>query len=305
MVATKPLLICVVGSTAMGKTNLAIEIAKAFFTEIISADSRQFYKELNIGTAVPLNKELSSIPHHFIHDRSIFEDYNVGEFEKDALKILDKLFKKNKVVVLVGGSGLYIDAVVKGLDFFPEIPSDIRKKLNIEFEEFGIEALQKELQEIDPLYSKEVDIQNHHRLIRALEIYRATGIPYSSFLKKNKEKRFFNTLFIGLTAEREIIYTRINKRVDIMIREGLIEEAQNLHPYKNINALQTVGYKELFRYFENSITKEKAIEEIKKNTRRYAKRQGTWFRKNKKIYWFDYKTEVSEIIRFIKEKNAQ
>ena len=180
MVATKPLLICVVGPTAMGKTNLAIEIAKVFFTEIISADSRQFYKELNIGTAVPLNKELSSIPHYFIHDRSIFEDYNVGEFEKDALNILDKLFKKNKVVVLVGGSGLYIDAVVKGLDFFPEIHSDIREKLNTEFEEFGIEALQKELQEIDPLYNKEVDIQNHHRLIRAIEIYRATGIPYSS-----------------------------------------------------------------------------------------------------------------------------
>ncbi len=298
-----PLLICVVGPTAIGKTTLAIEISKHFKAEIISADSRQFYKEMTIGTAVPSTDEINTIPHHFIQNRSVFEEYSVGDFERDALSLLDTLFKKNSVIVMVGGSGLYVDAVVKGLNKFPEIPSEIRETLNLEFKSFGIEFLQKELKEKDPEYFQKVDIQNHHRLIRALEICRSTGLPYSSFLNIEKEPRNFNVIYIGLTAEREIIYNRINQRVDIMMEDGLENEAKGLFKHKSLNALQTVGYRELFAYFEGDYSKEFAIEEIKKNTRRFAKRQGTWFRKNKAIEWFDYKIDSSEIIKYI--NNAQ
>ena len=299
----KPLLICVVGPTAIGKTSLAIEIAKHFSSEIISADSRQFYKEMTIGTAVPSADELRIAPHHFIQNLSIFEEYSVGDFERDALSLLDTLFKKNKIVVMVGGSGLYVDAVVKGLNKFPEVATEIRDTLNLEFEATGIESLQKELKEKDPKYFEKVDTQNHHRLIRALEICRETGLPYSSFLNAEKEPRNFNTIYIGLTAEREIIYNRINLRVDMMMEEGLENEAKELFQHKDLNALQTVGYRELFNYFEEKLSKEQAIEEIKKNTRRFAKRQGTWFRKNEGIKWFDYKTNISDVIKYI--NNAQ
>ena len=304
MSSKKPLLICVVGATAIGKTSLAVKLAQAFSTEIISADSRQFFKEMTIGTAVPNKQELSAAPHHFIQNKSIFEAYSVGDFERDAIALLENLFKKNQIVIMVGGSGLYVDAVVKGLDNFPKVPSDIREQLNLELNEKGLEALQNELRNADPIYFEKVDIQNPHRVIRALEIYRATGKPYSSFLKKENTQRDFNTLFIGLTVNREIIYERINHRVDTMIEEGLIDEAKSLFQYKEENALQTVGYRELFEYFEGKISLEEAILEIKKNTRRFAKRQNTWFKKNEAIHWFDYDTEVSEIINFINEKNA-
>lgn len=304
MSSKKPLLICVVGATAIGKTSLAVKLAQAFSTEIISADSRQFFKEMTIGTAVPSKKELSAAPHHFIQNKSIFEAYSVGDFERDAIALLENLFKKNQIVIMVGGSGLYVDAVVKGLDNFPKVPSEIREQLNLELNEKGLEALQNELRNADPVYFEKVDIQNPHRVIRALEIYRATGKPYSSFLKKENIQRDFNTLFIGLTINREIIYERINHRVDTMIKEGLIDEAKSLFQYKEENALQTVGYRELFEYFEGKISLEEAILEIKKNTRRFAKRQNTWFKKNEAIHWFDYDTEVSEIINFINEKNA-
>lgn len=300
----KPLLICVVGTTAIGKTSLAIKLAKAFSTEVISADSRQFYKEMCIGTAVPSKKELEAVPHHFIQNKSIFEDYSVGDFERDAVALLKNIFEKNKIVIMVGGSGLYIDAVVKGLDNFPEVPSEIRQQLNSELIEKGIETLQNELKKVDASYFKKVDIHNPHRLIRALEIYRATGHPYSSFLKKETAERDFQTIFIGLTAEREMIYSRINQRVDKMVENGLLEEAKSLLPHKEKNALQTVGYRELLQYFEGNISKEEAVSEIKKNTRRFAKRQNTWFKKNKAIHWFDYQTDASTIINFIKEKNA-
>ncbi len=299
----KPLLICVVGPTAIGKTTLAIQIAKHFTTEIISSDSRQFYKEMAIGTAVPSKEELVEITHHFIQYRSIFEEYSVGDFERDALKLLDTLFETNNVIVMVGGSGLYIDAVIKGLDKFPEVPVNIIEDLKTEFETQGIVPLQKELLEKDPNYYKKVDLQNHHRIIRALGVCRSQKHPYSSFLNTGKEPRKFKTLCIGLTAERAIIYKRINQRVDIMMNEGLENEARNLYPNKELNALQTVGYRELFNYFDGEYTKEFAIEEIKKNTRRFAKRQGTWFRKNASINWFDYKTNFSEIINKI--SNAQ
>ncbi len=304
MLPQKPLLICVVGPTAIGKTSLAIKLAKAFSTEIISADSRQFYKEMCIGTAVPSKDELEAVPHHFIQNKSIFEDYSVGDFERDAIALLKILFEKNKVAIMVGGSGLYVDAVVKGLDNFPEVPPEIREQLNSELSEKGIAALQNELKKVDSSYFEKVDIHNPHRLVRALEIYRATGQPYSSFLKKETDKRDFETIFIGLTAERELIYERINQRVDKMVHEGLIEEAKSLLLHKERNALQTVGYRELFEYFDGEISKEEAISEIKKNTRRFAKRQNTWFKKNEAIQWFDYNTDSSEIITFIKEKNA-
>ena len=307
MTYKKPLLICIVGPTAIGKTTLAIEVAKAFSTEILSSDSRQFYKEMQIGTAVPKMDELSEVKHHFIQNRSIFEPYSVGDFEKEAIILLDELFKSNEVVVMVGGSGLYIDAVVNGLDEFPEVKINIREKLNKEITEKGIESLQNELKNTDPVYFSEVDIHNPHRVIRALEIIRSSGLPYSSFRNKNtnnlSDQRKFNTIFIGLSAKRDIIYERINERVDQMIECGLIDEAKMVHPHKDLNALQTVGYKELFKYFDDVFSLNEAIEEIKKNTRKFAKRQETWFKKNESINWFDYKSDPSEIIDFIKEIN--
>jgi tRNA dimethylallyltransferase len=304
MISKKPLLICVVGPTAIGKTALSIEIAKAFSTEIISADSRQFYREMKIGTAVPSWEELAAVPHHFIQTKSIFDSFNVGDFEKEALQKLEKLFKKHQVVVMVGGSGLYIDAVVKGLDSFPEVSSEVRKQLNEELLSNGIEILQKELEEIDPVYFQKADVQNPHRVIRALEIFRSSGKPYTSFLKNKVCNRPFETQFIGLTADRKLVYNRINERVDLMVASGLIEEAESLKIHKDLNALQTVGYKELFQFFDGKMTKEESIEEIKKNTRRFAKRQGTWFRKNDQISWFDYSTKASDIVGAIKIKNA-
>lgn len=301
----KPLLICVVGPTAIGKTKLAIALAKEFSTEIISADSRQFFKEMRIGTAVPSNEELSEAPHHFIQNLSIFDEYSVGEFERDALSLLNKIFKNHDTAIMVGGSGLYVDAVTKGLDKFPKVAPEIREQLNSELEDNGLEHLQKELQDKDPEYYEKADVENPHRIIRALEVIRETGKTMSSFLNQKKPERPFNTLYIGLTAPREIVYERINKRVDIMMDEGLLEEAESLLPYKNKNALQTVGYRELFEYFEGNFSKAEAISEIKKNSRRFAKRQGTWFRKNEKIIWFQYDDEISKIIKSIKEKNAQ
>ena len=300
----KPLLICVVGATAIGKTSLSIALATAFKTEIISADSRQFYSSMNIGTAVPSAQELEAAPHHFIQHKSIFDSYNVGDFEREALLKLDTLFSKKSTAILVGGSGLYVDAVVNGLDHFPDIDKQIREALNTQLDTNGLAFLQQELMRVDPLYYKTMDTENPRRVIRALEIYRATGKPYSSFLKDRVANRNFKTLYIGLTAERPIVYQRINKRVDIMLENGLLEEVKQLRAHKDLNALQTVGYRELFQYFDGTLTLEKAVEEIKKNTRRFAKRQGTWFRKNQQIHWFDYTSKSDDIVRFIKEKNA-
>ena len=300
----KPLLICVVGATAIGKTSLSIALASAFDTEIISADSRQFYSLMKIGTAVPSTQEQAAAVHHFIQHRSIFDPYSVGDFEKEALLQLEALFKKKSIAILVGGSGLYVDAVISGLDHFPDVPKEIREALNFQLNKEGIQVLQQELMDADPMYYKTMDIENPRRIIRALEIYRTTGKPYSSFLKAKPANRNFETLYIGLTAERQVIYQRINKRVDIMLENGLLQEVQQLIAHKDLNALQTVGYRELFQYFEGKITLEKAVEEIKKNTRRFAKRQGTWFRKNQQIHWFDYTSKSDDIVDFIKEKNA-
>lgn len=306
METKRPLLVSVVGPTAIGKTSMAIELAKGLNTEILSADSRQFYKEMTIGTAVPSKEELQAVKHHFIQNRSIFDDYSVGDFERDAIAFLeDKFFPNDEAsfnsFVMVGGSGLYVDAVVKGLDNFPDVDPEIREKLNKALENHGITYLQEELKKLDPEYFSKVDQQNPHRLIRALEICYGTGKPYSSFLNRDSKKRNFKNIIIGLDAERHIIYDRINRRVDIMIENGLLKEAKELYPHKDVNALQTVGYRELFDYLEGKFSKEEAIEEIKKNTRRFAKRQLTWYRKNPDIHWFDYTTNPEEILAFIEK----
>lgn len=298
------MLVCIVGPTAIGKTALSISVAKYFSTEIISADSRQFFAEMAIGTAVPSPEELEAAPHHFIQDRSIFTPYNVGDFERDAIDTLNQLFKKHPIVVMVGGSGLYVDAVVRGLDAFPKVAPEIRQQLIEEFNTYGISKLQTELREKDPVYFETVAIDNQHRVIRALEIIRATGTPFSSFLTQTKKARKFDTLYIGLSADRQLVYDRINMRVDQMMKQGLLQEVQNLYAHRDLNALQTVGYKELFTYLDGQCSLEKAVSEIKKNTRRFAKRQGTWFRKNTAIHWFDYAKPHAEICEFIEHKNA-
>ncbi|WP_290697331.1 tRNA (adenosine(37)-N6)-dimethylallyltransferase MiaA [Lacinutrix sp.] len=295
-------LISIVGPTAIGKTSLSIKLANYFNTEIISADSRQFYKEMQIGTAAPTTEELSQAKHHFIHHKSIEDNYNVGTFEKEAIAKLDHLYKKHDVVVMVGGSGLYVDAVTKGLDYFPDVDKSIRERLNLALVEDGIEALQLQLKTLDIETYNTIAIDNPQRVIRALEICIGGGKPYSSFLNKDKNKRNFKTITVGLTAEREIIYNRINKRVDIMIAEGQLEEAKSLIEKKHLNALNTVGYKELFNYFKGEWLLDFAIEEIKKNSRRFAKRQLTWFKRNTHTIWFDYETEINKIIAKVKTK---
>lgn len=293
-------LITVVGPTAIGKTALAIKLANEFATEIISSDSRQFFKETTIGTAVPEPEELAQAKHHFIQHKSITEIYSVGDFERDAIALLEQLFQKHDLVIMAGGSGLYNNAVIEGLDNFPEVDPEIREKLNTTLEENGIEVLQQQLERLDSVHYKNIDIHNPHRIIRALEICIGTGKPYSSFLNKEKNKRTFKTIKVGLTAEREIIYNRINQRVDLMIKNGLLEEAKTVFPYKHLNALQTVGYRELFEYFIGKFSLDFAISEIKKNTRRFAKRQLTWLRKDDSILWFDYKTDKQDIINRVK-----
>lgn len=295
-------LINVIGPTAIGKTALAIKIGRHFGSEIISADSRQFFREMAIGTAVPEVEELAAAKHHFIQHMSIEESYSVGDFEREALKKLDELFRKNPVAVMVGGSGLYVKSILEGLDDFPDIDPEIRKNLNELYENRGLKPLQQQLKALDPEYFKTADVQNKHRVIRALETCLGTHKTYSSFLNREKPKRNFETITIGLTADRETIYSRINERVDLMMKKGLLDEARALYPQRHLNALNTVGYKELFAYLEGKTDLETAVSEIKKNTRRFAKRQLTWFRKQKDIFWFDYKTPPEEILSFINKK---
>jgi tRNA dimethylallyltransferase len=295
-------LITIVGPTAIGKTALSIQLANAFSASIISCDSRQFFKEMTIGTAVPEPKELAAAKHYFIQNRSVFDFYNVGEFERDTLEKLEVLFKENPIQIMVGGSGLYVDAVLNGLDYFPKVPPEIREALLLKLEKEGIEVLQKQLKELDVETYKLIAIDNPHRIMRALEVCIGSGIPYSTFKNKPKKPRNFKSIKIGLNADREIIYNRINQRVDAMIDNGLIEEAKTLHAHKELNALQTVGYRELFSFFDGNFTKEFAISEIKKNSRRFAKRQLTWFKRDENILWFDYLTDKLTIVSEISEK---
>ena len=273
------LLLYVAGPTASGKTSLAIALAQHFDTEIISCDSRQFYKEMSIGTAVPNSEELAAAKHHFIQQRSIHQPYSIGAFQREALDSLKTLFKTKDTVILVGGSGLYADALIDGLDHFPEVDPAFREQLNNQLEHDGIEALATRLKDIDPAYHQKVDLGNPHRLIRALEICLSSGLPYSSFLGNKKAPTFFKSQKIILQWDRSILYERINKRVDQMVAAGLEAEAQSLYPNKDVNALQTVGYREWFAHFDGISDRTTTLEEIKKNTRRYAKRQTTWFKR--------------------------
>src|SRR3970282_1356088 len=287
-------LITIVGPTAIGKTSLSIVLADYFKCEIISCDSRQFFKEMTVGTAVPSESELATAKHHFLQNKSIFENYTVGNFEKEATAKLDELYLTNDYVILVGGSGLYVDAILKGFDEFPEIDSSIRLAVNSNYEKLGIGYLQQKLEVLDADYYERLTkenpqtLQNPQRMMRFVEVCMGSGKPYSSFLNQKQNSRNFTPILIGLEADRKIIYNRINQRVDIMMNEGLLAEAKSLFPNKELNALQTVGYRELFSYFDREISLEFAIEEIKKNTRRFSKRQLTWFKRNENTKWFDF-----------------
>lgn len=295
-------LLCISGPTASGKTSLAIDLAKTYQTEIISVDSRQFYKEMSIGTAVPSESELKEVKHHLIQHKSVSEVYTLGDFIQEARTILDSLFIKHEFVVVVGGSALFMDALINGIDDFPEIPPSIRHDLNAQLQKEGLKSLQDELKQKDPEYFDKVDLNNPHRLIRALEVCRSTNSPYSSFLNKSSNKLPYRILHFGIKIERALLYSRINERVDLMVNEGLFTEVQGLVRYKNLNALNTVGYKEILSFFDDQISRENAVEEIKKNSRRYAKRQLTWYRKNEDIHWVGFEMSRSQQLQKIKSR---
>lgn len=291
-------LILIAGPTGVGKTALSIAIAKIYQCPIISADSRQFFKEMNIGTAKPTIDEMQGITHYFINSHSITDDYNVGKYETEAIALLEKLFQTNEKLILVGGSGLYIDAVCKGFDDLPEADEEIRNKINLILKTKGIEGLQKLLKELDINYYNKVDLQNPQRLCRALEVCLTSGKTYSEFRKGKEKKRNFKPIKIGINTSREMLYNRINQRVDEMMAKGLLKEVQSLISYKHLNALQTVGYKELFDHLEINSDLKFAIELIKQNTRKYAKRQLTWFNRDKEIKWFE-PDNIEEIMSYI------
>jgi len=292
-------LVVIAGPTAVGKTSLCINLAKQFTTDIISADSRQFYREMTIGTAKPSIEEMQGIKHHFIDSHSIEQIYDVGKYEIDVLLLLEKLFKEKDMIILTGGSGLYIKAVCEGFDEMPEVNEGLREELNLQYSKTGIELLVTELKELDPNYALEVDIANPQRVIRALEVIKSVGKPYSSFRNKTKKVRPFEILKIGLIRERVELYGRIDRRVDAMLLNGLIEETRSLYNHKDKYALQTVGYQELFDFFDNKFNYPEAVSLIKRNSRRYAKRQLTWFRKDKEIKWF-HPDDEDEIINYIR-----
>ncbi len=294
-------LIVVVGPTAIGKTALAIDLATHFKTEIISADSRQFFKEMHIGTAKPSTEELAAAPHHFIDSHSISTLFSTGDFEVEALHLMDLLFKKLDTLIMVGGSGLYIDAICKGLDELPEIDLKIREQLNEQLATEGIEKIRMRLQELDPEYFLKVDQSNPQRMIRGLEVVLSSGKKLSSFLTSNKKNRPFNIIKVGLNTDRAVLYERINKRVDVMMEAGLLAEVQSLASFRKYNALNTVGYSELFDYLDGKTDLQSAVAMIKQNTRRFAKRQLTWFRRDPETVWFE-PNETEEIIDYVQNK---
>ncbi|MGM9477523.1 tRNA (adenosine(37)-N6)-dimethylallyltransferase MiaA [Pedobacter sp. GSP4] len=294
-------LISVVGPTAIGKTALAIQLAQHFGTEIISADSRQFFKEMEIGTAKPDAEELAAAKHHFINSHSVSQLFSTGDFEVEGLKTLDQIFKKHDLAIMVGGSGLYINALINGLDEMPEIDLTIRENLNKKFDDEGLSAIQSQLAALDPEYFAKVDQQNPQRMIRGLEVFLSTGQKLSSMLSATKKERPFNIIKIGLNTDRAILYDRINKRVDQMIDKGLVDEVKSLVDFKKYNALNTVGYSEIFDYLDGKSSLEEAISAIKQNTRRFAKRQLTWFRRDEEINWFE-PNEGEKIIDLVKQK---
>ncbi|OFY85601.1 MAG: tRNA (adenosine(37)-N6)-dimethylallyltransferase MiaA [Bacteroidetes bacterium RIFCSPLOWO2_12_FULL_35_15] len=297
---TKKSLIVIIGPTAIGKTSLSIALAKELNCPVISADSRQFFKEMSIGTAKPSKEEMQGVPHYFIDSHSIVEDYNVGKFENEAIGLLEKLFQKHNVVLMVGGSGLYIDAVCKGFDKLPEADAELREKINSIFESKGMAGLQELLKDLDPEYYTKVDLQNRHRVSRAIEVCLCTGKPYSSLREGKNKERNFNSIKVGLNTSREVLYSQINQRVDEMMKQGLLEEVKALQAHKGLNALQTVGYRELFDYLDKKNDLFSAVELIKQNTRNFAKRQLTWFRKDPGIKWFE-PDALEEIKKYLLE----
>lgn len=294
-------LIVILGPTGIGKTDLSIDIANEFETEIISSDSRQIYKELKIGTAVPTDEQLKKIKHHFIGNKSIYDYYNASMFEQEVLEVLNELFSNLNYVVMTGGSGMYINAVCDGIDDLPTIDQELRKNLINQYKEEGIESLRLQLKMLDPKSYSKIDLKNPKRILKALEVSIQTGRPYSSFLSESKKKRNFNIIKIGLQRDRDELYERINLRVDQMIEAGLIDEAKRFYKDRRLNSLNTVGYKELFEFFDEKITQTKAIELIKRNSRHYAKRQISWFSRDKEIVWFNPEKK-EEIIEFIKSR---
>ena len=294
-------LLTLAGPTAVGKTQVAIEIAKHFNTEIINADSRQVYREMKIGTAVPTLGQLAAVPHYFIGSRSIQEYYNASMFEQDAIALLTRLFVGHDLVIMTGGSGMYMDAVCSGIDDFPAVNALIREQLRSDFQQKGMEWLRSRIKESDPEYYEQVDLNNPKRLLKALEIITMTDRPYSSFLTRNKKEREFSIIPVGLNVERTVLYRNINQRVDSMIREGLVSEVEALIPFRHFNALNTVGYKEIFDHLDGKISLEEAIDLIKRHSRQYARRQITWFRKNSDIRWFAPEERMA-IIKFAEEK---
>lgn len=291
-------LVVIIGPTGIGKTDLSLNIAKALDSHIISCDSRQMYRELKIGTAAPTAEQLSTVPHHFIGNLSIHDYYNAAEFEFQTLDLLKDLFKDSNYAVMTGGSGLYVNAVIKGIDELPTVSEEIRLDLMNELQEKGLKALQNTLKEIDPDYYETADINNSKRVLKALEVYRMTGEKYSSLRTDTNKQRPFKIKQVGLMMDREELYNRINLRVDLMLEAGLIEEAKQFHEYKNLNSLNTVGYKELFGYFDNEYDLEEAIRLIKRNSRRYAKRQLSWFNRDKTIEWF-HPNNYNEILNYL------
>ena len=294
-------LISILGPTAAGKTKLAIELAEKYSTEIVSADSRQFYREMSVGTAKPSINELNSAKHHLINNKSVIDDYTIGDFEQDAIKHISNIHSRSNIAILVGGSGLYLDVINYGLDQIPKIEKNIRNSLNNDFENKGLIYLQNELKKVDLITYNNIDLNNHRRIIRALEVTISSGKPYSSYLNKKNINRGFKIIEIGINAEREMVYQRINNRVDDMISKGLINEVKKLIKYKNLNSLNTIGYKEVFSYLDGDISLDIAINEIKKNSRRFAKRQITWFKSNNNIIWFNQNYKINNIIKAIDE----
>lgn len=308
MLLQKPKLILIVGPTAVGKTTLCIDLAKKLNTDIISCDSRQFYKELSIGTAKPTAQEMQGVRHHLIDSHSIADYYSVGDFERDSLKILDKLFKEKEYVIMTGGSGLFVKAIIDGLDEMPEADLGIRQNLMERLENEGVDVLAEELKNLDPIYAAQVDLKNSQRVVRALEVCIATGKPFTDFRRNTKTERPFEIVKIALDRPREELYQRINQRVNLMLANGLIDEVKSVAQYRQQNALQTVGYKEVFDYLDGTISYEMMVELIKRNSRRYAKRQMTWFKNQDSFEWIsvggNIKNEevINQILNLVKNQ---
>jgi tRNA dimethylallyltransferase len=294
-------LIVVLGPTGVGKSNISLQLAKHYHSEIISADSRQFFRELSIGTAVPSPVEMQIVPHHFIQNKSIHDYYNVSEYETEALQLISELFAKVNPVILAGGSMLYIDTICNGIDDIPTVDSEIRDDVIHWYEKNGIEALRQRLLEIDPEYYRIVDLNNPKRLLHAVEIHQMTGMPFTSFRKKTVKERPFRIIKIGINQDRKILYDRINQRVLKMMYAGLLEEAKSVYPYRNLNSLNTVGYKELFLHLDGDLTLDEAVDLIQRNTRKYARKQLTWFRRDQQINWFEPE-QLQEMISYVDQK---